>query len=99
MIDAAVHDSPVIDDVLGDDDDTAVRADSAYRSAGIEEKLENRGLRSRIYRKAHRNPTRLRVRARVEHVLGAQTHDLGGTRVRSIGIVRAKARIGLNNLI
>jgi hypothetical protein len=31
-------------------------------------------------------------------VFGAQTNDMGGTLVRSIGIVRAKARIGLKNL-
>ncbi|MBK1670991.1 IS5/IS1182 family transposase [Rhodovibrio sodomensis] len=110
VTDAAVHDSQVIDDVL-DDDNTAsdVWADSAYRSAEIEGKLEDRGLRSRIHRKGHRNrplstrekqgnKTRSKVRARVEHVFGAQTNDMGGTLVRSIGIARAKARIGLKNL-
>ena len=108
--DAAVHDSQAIDDVL-DDDNTAsdVWADSAYRSAEIEKTLDERGLKSRIHRKAHRNrpltkreeqgnKTRSKVRARVEHVFGAQTNDMGGTLVRSIGIVRARARIGLNNL-
>jgi len=110
VTDASVHDSQVIDDVL-DDDNTAsdVWADSAYRSAEIEEKLEDRGLKSRIHRKAHRNrplskreqqgnKTRSKVRARVEHVFGAQTNDMGGTLVRSIGIARAKGRIGLKNL-
>jgi len=108
--DASVHDSQALDDVL-DDDNTAsdVWADSAYRSAEIERKLDERGLRSRIHRKAHRNRpltqreqqgnrTRSKVRARVEHVFGAQTNDMGGTLVRSIGIARAKARIGLKNL-
>ena len=110
VTDAATHDSQVIDEVL-DDDNTAsdVWADSAYRSAEIEEKLEDRGLKSRIHRKGHRsrplskrekqgNKTRSKVRARVEHVFGAQTNDMGGTLVRSIGIARAKARIGLKNL-
>ncbi len=110
VTDAATHDSQVIDDVL-DDGNTAsdVWADSAYRSAEIEEKLEDRGLKSRIHRKGHRNrplskrekqgnKTRSKVRARVEHVFGAQTNDMGGTLVRSIGIARAKARIGLKNL-
>ena len=108
--DAAVHDSQAIEDVL-DDDNTAsdVWADSACRSAEIEKKLENRGLKSRIHRKAHRNrpltkreqqgnTTRSKVRARVEHVFGAQTNDMGGTLVRSIGIARARARIGLKTL-
>ena len=32
------------------------------------------------------------------HVFGAQSNDMGGTLVRSVGLVRAKARIGLKNL-
>lgn len=107
---ASVHDSQVIDDVL-DPDNTAsdVFADSAYRSAEIEAKLVEQGLKSRIHRKGHRgrplgerehrgNRTRSKVRARVEHVFGAQANDMGGTLVRSIGLVRARARIGLKNL-
>jgi IS5 family transposase len=105
VTDASVHDSQVIDDVL-DDDNTAsdVWADSTYRSAEIEAKLEGRGLKSRIHRKGHRHrplskrETKSKVRARVEHVFGAQTNDMGGTLVRTIGIARAKARIGLKNL-
>ena len=110
VTDAAVHDSRVVDDIL-DPDNTAsdVWADSAYRSAEIEAKLEEKGLKSRIHRKGHRdkplsersmrgNKTRSKVRARVEHVFGAQSNDMGGTLVRSIGLVRAKARIGLKNL-
>ena len=110
VTDASVHDSQALDDVL-DDDNTAsdVWADSAYRSAEIEGKLDERGLKSRIHRKAHRNRpltkreqqgnrTRSKVRARVEHVFGAQSNDMGGTLVRCIGIARAKTRIGLKNL-
>ena len=44
------------------------------------------------------NKTRSRVRVRVEHVFGAQSNDMGGPLIRSIGLVRAKARIGLRNL-
>ena len=85
--DAAVHDSQALDDVL-DDDNTAsdVWADSAYRSAEIEETLDERGLKSRIHRKAHRNrpltereqqgnKTRSKVRARIEHVFGSHRGD------------------------
>ena len=110
VTDASVHDSQALDDLL-DDDNTAsdVWADSAYRSAEIEGKLEERGLKSRIHRKAHRNRpltereqqgnrTRSKVRARVEHVFGAQSNDMGGALLRCIGIARAKARIGLKNL-
>jgi len=66
-------------------------------------------LKSRIHRKGKRgntpsgqgkasNRTKSAVRARVEHVFGAQTNDMGGTLVRTIGLVRAKAKIGMNNL-
>ena len=97
--DAAVHDSQVPDQIL-DDDNTAsdVRADSTCRSAEIEEKLKDKGLRNRIHRKGKRNKTRSKVRVRVEHVFGAQSNDMGGPLIRSIGLVRAKARIGLRNL-
>ncbi len=106
-----MHDSQVGDDIL-DPDNTAsgVWADSAYRSAENEAKLAEKGLKSRIHRKARRgkplserekrgNRTRSKVRARVEHVFGAQCNDMGGTLVRSIGLVRVKARIGLKNLV
>ena len=110
VTDAAVHDSQVIDAIL-DTDNTAseVWADSAYRSAEIEAMLIQKGLTSRIHRKGRRNKplskreeqgnkTRSKVRVRVEHIFGSQSNDMGGTLVRSIGIVRAKARIGLKNL-
>ena len=32
------------------------------------------------------NKTRSKVRARVEHVFGTQSNDMGGTLVRSIGL-------------
>lgn len=34
----------------------------------------------------------------MEHVFGAQSNDMGGTLVRSIGLTLAKARISLKNL-
>jgi len=53
-----------------------------------------------------RNRTKSTVRVRpsracqavVEHIFGAQTNDMGGTLVRTIGLVRAKAKIGMKNL-
>ena len=79
---------------------------SAGREAG-EEKIQEKGLTSRIHRKGYRNrplrdwekagnKSRSRFRTRVEHVFGAQHNDMGGTLVRSIGLIRA--RIGLKNL-
>ena len=37
------------------------------------------------------------IRARIEHVFGAQQNAPGGRIVRTIGIVRARAKIGLQN--
>jgi len=37
-------------------------------------------------------------RAVVEHVFGAQANDRGGMLVRTIGLARAKAKIGMKNL-
>ena len=83
--DAATHDSKVLDDILdGDNTALGVWADSAYRSAEIEAALKEKGLRSRIHRKARRNKplserekqgnkARSSVRVRVEHVFGAQS--------------------------
>jgi len=42
---------------------------------------------------------RCSIRARIEHVFGAQQTSPGGRIVRTIGIVRAKAKIGLQNLV
>ena len=109
--DASVHDSQKLDDVLDKSNTGAeVWADSAYRSAEIEAKLEAKGYKSRVHRRAQRNrplsrreqagnTTRSRVRARVEHVFGHQHTSMGGTIVRTIGIVRARAKIGLMNLV
>jgi IS5 family transposase len=46
----------------------------------------------------HANRTKSKVRARVEHVFGAQA-AMGGHRVRTIGLERAKVKIGLMNLV
>ena len=40
-----------------------------------------------------------KVRARVEHVFGAMTNEMGGIVVRVIGRVRATAKVGLMNLV
>jgi len=110
VTDASIHDSQVLSELLdGDNTASDVWADSAYRSEETEALLKKKGLKSRIHRKGRRNKplserekqgnkTRSKVRVRVEHVFGSQTNDMGGTLVRSIGLVRAKTRIGLKNL-
>ncbi len=107
---AAVHDSQVVDELLMRGNTASrVWADAAYRSEEIEAKLRARGLTSRIHRKGKRgrplteqamksNRTKSSVRVRVEHVFGAQANDMDGTLVRTIGLARARARIGMKNL-
>jgi IS5 family transposase len=108
---AAVHDSQTLDALLDPHNPASnVWADTAYRSKETEEKLAQNGLRSRIHRRASRgkplsqraqeaNRTRSKGRARVEPVFGHQHTRMGGTIVRTIGLVRAKAKIGLMNLV
>lgn len=110
MTDASVHDSQKFDGLLTKTNSSAdVYADSAYRSAENEAKLKVRGLRSQIHQRASRNHPlsqaqeianrkKSKIRARVEHVFGAQQTSPGGRIVRTIGIARAKAKIGLQNL-
>jgi transposase, IS5 family len=111
VTDAAVHDSQVFEPLLDRaNTGTGVWADSAYRSEEIERLLRSRGLRSRIRRRGHRhkplsayqqevNRRRSSIRARVEHVFGSQHNAQGGKLLRTIGWVRAKAKIGLMNLV
>lgn len=110
VTDAARHDSQELDALLdASNTSSEVWADSAYRSAEIEARLADRGLRSRIHRRPARNrpltsreqqgnTTRSRVRARVEHVFGHQAAAMGGKLLRTIGLARARMKIGMQNL-
>lgn len=110
VTDAALHDSQAVDELLTRANTASgVWADAAYRSEEIEAKLRARGFSSRVHGKGKRgkplteqakksNRTKSSVRVRVEHVFGAQTNDMGGTLVRTIGLARAKAKIGMKNL-
>ena len=110
VTDASVHDSQKHDAVL-DDNNTGrdVWADSAYRSEETEAKLKAKGLKSRIHQRGSRNHSlskaqeavnaaRSKVRARVEHIFGHQKTSMGGKIVRTIGIARARFKIGMMNL-
>ena len=111
---AAVHDSQVFEELLDQTIDTEgkkrpIYADSAYRSKDQEESLADKGFESQIHEKGTRchpltdeqkasNRIKSKTRARVEHVFGAQ-HAMGGHIVRTIGIARARAKIGMMNLV
>ncbi|MCK5548951.1 MAG: IS5 family transposase [Hyphomicrobiaceae bacterium] len=111
VTDATVHDSRQFDDLLNKANTSdVVYADSAYRSAETEVRLAARGFKSRIHVRGRRNRslsdaqqranrTKSKIRARVEHVFGAQEMAPGGRLVRTIGIARAQAKIGLQNLV
>lgn len=110
VTDAATHDSQAMGDVLDETNTNGdVYADSAYRSEETSEWLENNGYRDRIHQKGYRNQpltdrqkaanqTKSRTRARVEHIFGVQAQMAGQVVVRTIGLLRAKVKIGLRNL-
>ena len=107
---ASVHGSQVFDRLL-DSNNTGkqVWADSAYRSAEIDQTLKHRGLKNEIKYKGYRhaplskakhrvNRKRSGIRTLVEHIFAFQKSSLGGKFIRTIGILRARAKIGLMNL-
>jgi len=109
-----VHDSQVFDVLLDPHADEsghkrAIYADSAYRSKAQEQRLADNQIPSRICEKGVRNHPlteaqkasnheKSKVRVRVEHVFGAQA-QMGGHIVRTIGLPRAKVKIGLMNRV
>lgn len=110
VTDASVHDSNVFGDLLDEKNSSRdVWADSAYRSQEKLEELDQRGFREHLQRKGCRNKklterekqgnyTRSKIRSRVEHIFGVQSQRAGNLLLRTIGAVRAKAKIGLRNL-
>lgn len=107
---ASVHDSNVFEDLLDERNSSRdVWADSAYYSEEKLDHLDQNGFRQNIQRKGCRNKkltdrekignrTRSKTRSRVEHVFGHQCQRAGNLILRSIGIARAKMKIGLRNL-
>jgi IS5 family transposase len=106
---ANVHDSNEFVNLLTENTAADVYADSAYRSAWHEALLWVMGFRGHLQRKATRghelgaherrgNRTRAKVRARVEHVFGTMRQRMGDTVIRTIGVVRARTKIGLRHL-
>ena len=93
---ASTHDSQVFEDLL-DEANTSrdVWGDSAYGGQAHRELCRHKKLTER---EKQGNHTRSKTRSRVEHIFGVQTQRAGNLIVRSIGLVRAKAKIGLRNL-
>jgi IS5 family transposase len=109
VTDAAQHDSRSFPALL-DPGNTASRvwADTAYRTKRNLDVLERRGLSERIlFRRPPRRPlsepqakanaARARIRSGIEHVFAAQKHRMT-LFVRTIGLARARVKIGMVNL-
>lgn len=107
---AAAHDGGQLGDLL-DADNTAspVWADSAYRSKANVALLARHGRVPQFQRPKPRgrqmpphiargNATRARVRVAIEHVFAAQKCRLH-LLIRTVGLARAKAKLGLANLV
>jgi len=86
-----------------------VWADTAYRSRANETSMAENGFTSRVHRKkptGYPMPERTRranarksgVRSRIEHVFAEQKHRMG-LFVRTVGMARARVKIGLANLV
>ena len=107
VTDASVHDSQELENILDPRNDSQdTWADSAYRSDEQEARLKKNGFTSHIHERAYRNKPltpeqeaankeRSRVRVRVEHVFGHIETAMNGCYVRTIGMARAKAKIGI----
>ena len=105
-----MHDSKVLGALLDENNhDDEIWADSAYLSAVVVEVLTEMGFISHINERAYRNRPltdeqiaanreRSKTRAKVEHVFGTMVNEMGGKAVRTIGLARATAMLGLKNL-
>ena len=110
VTDASVHDSQTIEQLLTETDkDQPLYADSAYTVEEQEKIYENKGVINKVHEKGYRNKPlteeqkasnkeKSSIRVRVEHVFGFVENSMNGSIVRTIGIARATAKIGMMNL-
>lgn len=108
--DASVPDSVAGKDLLAKKDKgQPLHADSAYSGEPFAEAVAEAKMINKIHEKGYRNhplskgqkrsnKAKSRVRVRVEHVFGFLWQATGGLIIRTIGIGRAKVKIGLMNL-
>jgi len=106
---ASAHDGAQLRNVVAKDNTAStVWADSAYRSKTNEEWLQDNGLKSDIHQRkpkgkpmsqamSRANNRRSKVRSAVEHVFARQK-DKMKLFIRTIGISRAKVKIGMANI-
>ena len=110
VTDAAVHDSISVKPVLSKKDrGQTLHGDSAFTGEAFEKAVKKCGMINKIHEKGYRNNplteqqkqrnnTKSRIRARVEHIFGHIYQRVGNPIIRTIGITRARVKIGLMNL-
>jgi transposase, IS5 family len=110
VTDASVHDSQAIEGLLTEKDEgQPLYADSAYTGEKQEETYKKKKVVNKVHEKGYRNnpltesqkasnKEKSKVRVRVEHIFGFVENSMNGSIVRTIGLTRAKAKIGLMNL-
>lgn len=110
VTDASVHDSQAMEQLLTEKDEgQPLYADSAYTGEDQEAVYKKKKVINKINEKGYRNKPlteeqkagnkeKSRIRARVEHLFGFVENSMNGSFIRTIGIARAKAKIGMMNL-
>ena len=108
VTDASVHDSQEVPALVNKEKAAeAVFADSAYKSAATDQKLEELGVKNFIHEKGVRNRplnelhielNRLKshIRCKIEHIFGCVENSMGGPEQEYIGLNRNATGIGLN---
>ena len=110
VTDASVHDSQETENLLEEQDKgQELHADSAYSGQLVKEIVEDYEMKNHIHEKGYRNHPltegqkqcnhlKSKIRARVEHIFGFIENSMHGSFIRTIGIKRATAVVGLMNL-
>jgi len=110
VTDASVHDSQPVEGLLTErDEGQPFYADSAYTGEEQEKVYKKKKVINRVNEKGYRNKPltdeqkagnreKSKTRARVEHIFGFVENSMNGSFLRTIGIARAKAKIGMMNL-
>lgn len=110
VTDASVHDSQETEPLITEEDkNQTLHADGAYRSQEIETMLKEKEMTSKVHEKGYRNSSltdeqkennkiKSKTRARVEHIFGFIENSMNGSFIRTIGMKRATAVVGLMNL-
>lgn len=110
VTDASVHDSQPVEGLLEEKDaGQPFYADSAYTGEEQDKIYEKKKVVNMVNEKGYRNKPlteeqkennkeKSKTRARVEHIFGFVENSMNGSFVRTIGMARAKAKIGMMNL-